>query len=403
MLIKFFYTLRAAKLKVSVQEFLTLLDALRQGVIDDAPGPTVDKFYFLARTCLVKDEGLYDRYDHAFAAFFDGMAELGAELYGAVPEAWLRREIERVFSAEEKARIQALGGLDALLEQLRQRLAEQQGEHHGGSKWIGTGGTSPFGHSGYHPEGVRIGGSGRQRRAVKVWERREFRNLDEGRELATRDLQLALRALRRLARNGADEELDLPGTIDATARNAGWLDLKRQPERHNAAKLLLLLDVGGSMDEHVRVCEALFGAARSEFKHLQPYYFHNFVYERLWRDNARRWDVHESTWQVLHTYAADYRLVIVGDASMSPYEILQPGGSVEHWNAEAGEVWLRRLTDVYRHAVWLNPVAPAHWDHVPSIGLTRERMDGRMFPLTLDGLNRAVDCLRRGTAPTRPA
>ena len=250
---------------------------------------------------------------------------------------------------------------------------------------------------------MRIGGSGRQRRAVKVWERREFRNLDEGRELATRDLQLALRALRRLARNGADEELDLPGTIDATARNAGWLDLKRQPERHNAAKLLLLLDVGGSMDEHVRVCEALFGAARSEFKHLQPYYFHNFVYERLWRDNARRWDVHESTWQVLHTYAADYRLVIVGDASMSPYEILQPGGSVEHWNAEAGEVWLRRLTDVYRHAVWLNPVAPAHWDHVPSIGLTRERMDGRMFPLTLDGLNRAVDCLRRGTAPTRPA
>ena len=399
MLIRFFFALRAAGLKLGVNELLALLQALQAGFAR----LSLTEFYALARTCLVKDEGLYDRYDRAFAAFFDGMAELGAELYGAVPEAWLRREIERVFSAEEKARIQALGGLDALLEQLRQRLAEQQGEHHGGSKWIGTGGTSPFGHSGYHPEGVRIGGSGRQRRAVKVWERREFRNLDEGRELATRDLQLALRALRRLARNGADEELDLPGTIDATARNAGWLDLKRQPERHNAAKLLLLLDVGGSMDEHVRVCEALFGAARSEFKHLQPYYVHNFVYERLWRDNARRWDVHESTWQVLHTYAADYRLVIVGDASMSPYEILQPGGSVEHWNAEAGEVWLRRLTDVYRHAVWLNPVAPAHWDHVPSIGLTRERMDGRMFPLTLDGLNRAVDCLRRGTAPTRPA
>ncbi|HOV56896.1 MAG TPA: VWA domain-containing protein [Rhodanobacteraceae bacterium] len=399
MLIRFFFALRAAGLKLGVNELLALLQALQAGFAR----LSLAEFYALARTCLVKDEGLYDRYDRAFAAFFDGMAELGAELYGAVPEAWLRREIERLFSAEEKARIQALGGLDALLEQLRQRLAEQQGEHHGGSKWIGTGGTSPFGHSGYHPEGVRIGGSGRQRRAVKVWERREFRNLDEGRELATRDLQLALRALRRLARSGADEELDLPGTIDATARNAGWLDLKRQPERHNAAKLLLLLDVGGSMDEHVRVCEALFGAARSEFKHLQPYYFHNFVYERLWRDNARRWDVHESTWQVLHTYAADYRLVIVGDASMSPYEILQPGGSVEHWNAEAGEVWLRRLTDVYRHAVWLNPVAPAHWDHVPSIGLTRERMDGRMFPLTLDGLNRAVDCLRRGTAPTRPA
>lgn len=399
MLIRFFFALRAAGLRPGVNELLALLEALRAGFARLSLG----EFYALARTCLIKDESLYDRYDRAFAAFFHGVAELGAELFGAIPEDWLRREVERLFSAEEKAQIQALGGLDALLEQLRRRLAEQQGEHHGGSKWIGTGGTSPFGHSGYHPEGVRIGGRGRQRRAVKVWERREFRNLDEGRELATRDLQLALRALRRLARSGADEELDLPGTIDATARNAGWLDLKRQPERHNAAKLLLLLDAGGSMDEHVRVCEALFGAARSEFKHLQPYYFHNFVYERLWRDNARRWDVHESTWQVLHTYAADYRLVIVGDASMSPYEILQPGGSVEHWNAEAGEVWLRRLTDVYRHAVWLNPVAPAHWDHVPSIGLTRERMDGRMFPLTLDGLNRAVDCLRRGTAPTRPA
>ena len=390
MLIRFFLALRAAGLKPGVHELLALLEALRAGFAR----LSLDEFYHLARTCLVKDESLYDRFDRAFGAFFNGMSALGTELYGAIPEEWLRREIERLFTEEEKASIAALGGLDALLDELRKRLEEQKSAHHGGSKWIGTGGTSPFGHGGYNPSGVRIGGRGGQRRAAKVWDRRDFANLDDSRELGTRDIKLALRALRRLARTGAAEELDLPGTIDATARNAGWLDLKLQPERHNTTKVLLLLDIGGSMDEHVRVCEELFSAARSEFKHLQHYYFHNFPYERLWRDNARRWDVHDSTAQLLHTYAADYKLVIVGDASMSPYEILQPGGSVEHWNEEAGEVWLRRLTDTYRRAVWLNPVEPAHWHFTPSIELTRERMEGRMFPLTLDGLNKAVDCLR---------
>ena len=391
MLIRFFLSLREAGLKPGLNELLALLGAMRAGFAR----LSLDEFHLLARTCLVKDEGLYDRYDRAFAAFFNGMNALGTQLYGAIPEEWMRREIERLFSAEEKAQIEAMGGLDALMEALRERLAEQKGRHQGGSKWIGTGGTSPFGHGGYNPEGIRIGGPGGQRSAVKIWERREFRNLDGERELGTRDMQLALRALRRLARTGAQEELDLPGTIDATARNAGWLDIKMQAERHNTVKILLLLDVGGSMDEHVRVCEELFSAARGEFKHLEHYYFHNFIYDRLWRDNARRWNVFENTWQVLHKYAADYRLVIVGDASMSPYEILQPGGSIEGWNEESGEVWLKRLTDLYQHAVWLNPVDATHWSYTASISLARERMAGRMFPLTLTGLNDAVDCLKR--------
>jgi len=390
MLIRFLLTLRAAGLKPGLNELLMLLEALGAGFAR----LSIDEFHALARACLVKDETLFDRYDRAFSSFFDGMSELGTELYGAIPEEWLRREVQRLFSDEEKARLSALGGLDALLAALRERLAEQQGPHHGGSRWIGTGGTSPFGHSGYHPEGVRIGGGSRQRRAVKVWERREYANLDDTRELGTRDIKLALRALRRLARTGAADELDLDGTVDATARNAGWLDLKLRPERHNAVKVLLLLDVGGSMDEHVRVCEELFSAARAEFKHLQHYYFHNFVYERLWRDNARRWDVHESTHALLHTYPADYKLVIVGDASMGPYEILQPGGSIEHWNDESGSTWLRRLTDTYARAAWLNPVPESRWHYAPSIAVTRELMGERMFPLTLAGLNRAVDTLR---------
>ncbi|HJU38202.1 MAG TPA: VWA domain-containing protein [Tahibacter sp.] len=390
MLIRFFLWLRSQGLKPGLNELLTLLEALRAGLAR----LSLDEFYHLARLCLVKDEALFDRYDRAFAGFFAGVDAAATELYGQIPEEWLRREFERVFTDEEKAQIEALGSLQKLLDELRERLAQQDGAHRGGSRWIGTGGTSPFGNAGYNPEGMRIGGRSGQRRAVKVWDRREYRNFDDTRELGTRDMKLALRALRRLARTGAAEELDLDGTIDATARNAGWLDLKLRPERHNAVKVLLLLDVGGSMDDHVRVCEELFSAARSEFKHLEHYYFHNFVYERVWRDNARRWQEKTLTTELLHKYPADYRLVIVGDASMGPYEITAPGGSIEHMNEEAGEVWLKRLTDVYRRAVWINPVDESRWDWMPSIGLTRELMENRMYPMTLQGLNRAVEKLR---------
>ncbi|MCQ4165643.1 vWA domain-containing protein [Tahibacter harae] len=390
MLIRFFLWLRSQGLKPGLNELLALLDALKAGFAR----LSLDEFHLLARICLIKDESQFDRYDRAFGTFFSGVDAAAAQLYGQVPEEWLRREFEREFTPEEKAAVEALGGLQKLLDELRQRLAEQHERHQGGSRWIGTGGTSPFGHSGYNPEGVRIGGRSSQRRAVKVWEQRQFRNLDDTRELGTRDIKLALRALRRLARSGAEQELDLDSTISATARNAGWLDLKLRPERHNAVKVLLLLDIGGSMDDHVRICEELFSAARSEFKHLQHFYFHNFIYERLWKDNSRRWDVHQNTLDLMHTYAADYKLVIVGDASMSPYEITHAGGSIEHHNAEAGAVWLGRLTELYRRAIWLNPVEEARWEWTPSIGITRELMAGRMFPLTLEGLNRGVEALR---------
>jgi uncharacterized protein with von Willebrand factor type A (vWA) domain len=390
MLIRFFLWLRSQGLKPGLHELLALLDALRAGF----SRLSLDEFHVLARICLIKDETQFDRYDRAFGSFFTGVDAAAQQLYGAVPADWLRREFEREFTPEEKAAVEAMGGLQKLLDELRQRLGEQHERHQGGSRWIGTGGTSPFGHSGYNPEGVRIGGKSGQRRAVKVWEQRQFRNLDDTRELGTRDIKLALRALRRLARTGAEQELDLDGTIRATARNAGWLDLKLRPERHNAVKVLLLLDIGGSMDDHVRICEEVFSAARGEFKHLQHFYFHNFIYERLWRDNSRRWDVHQPTLDLMHKYASDYKLVIVGDASMSPYEITEPGGSIEHHNPEAGAVWLGRLTELYRRAVWLNPVEPSRWEWTPSIGITRELMQGRMYPLTLSGLNDAVDSLR---------
>lgn len=393
MLIRFFLWLRSQGLKCGLNELLALLDALKAGFAR----LSLDEFHLLARICLIKDESQFDRYDRAFGTFFSGVDAAAAQLYGQVPEEWLRREFEREFTPAEKAAVQALGGLQKVLDELRQRLAEQHERHQGGSRWIGTGGTSPFGHSGYNPEGVRIGGRSSQRRAVKVWEQRQFRNLDDTRELGTRDIKLALRALRRLARSGAEQELDLDSTISATARNAGWLDLKLRPERHNAVKVLLLLDIGGSMDDHVRVCEELFSAARSEFKHLQHFYFHNFIYERLWKDNSRRWDVHQNTLDLMHTYAADYKLVIVGDASMSPYEITHAGGSIEHHNAEAGAVWLGRLTQLYRRAIWLNPVEESRWEWTPSIGIARELMSGRMFPLTLEGLNRGVEALRGRT------
>jgi uncharacterized protein with von Willebrand factor type A (vWA) domain len=391
MLVRFFLELRAAGVPVSLTEFLALLAGLKARVA----GLSVEDFYFLARTVLVKDESQYDRYDRVFGAHFRGLERAFAAVDpAAVPEEWLRRLAELNLSEEERARVEALGGFEALLETLRQRLREQVGRHEGGSKWIGTAGRSPFGAYGYNPEGVRIGQDGsRNRSAVKVWDRREFRNLDDSVELGTRNIKLALRRLRRFAREGAAEELDLGGTIDATARNAGWLDLKLVPERHNAVKVLLFLDVGGSMDDHVRVCEELFAAARGEFKHLEYYYFHNFVYETVWKDNRRRHVERIPTTEVMRTYGPDYRLVLVGDATMGPYEILQPGGSIEHWNEEAGAVWLGRLRRAYPRHAWLNPEPEDRWGYVPSIAVARDLLEQRMFPLTLGGIDRAMRAL----------
>ena len=390
MLIRFFYMLREGGVPVSLTEFLGLLEALQARVI----GLSAEEFYWLARTALVKDERWYDRFDRVFAAHFKGLEELFETLVAEVPEEWLRRGPELFLSDEDKARIEALGGWDKLMETLRQRLEEQKGRHQGGSKWIGTGGTSPFGAYGYNPEGVRIGQQeSRNRRAVKVWDRRDFANLDDSVELGTRNIKLALRRLRRFARQGAADQFDLDGTIDSTARNAGILDIRMVPERHNAVKVLLFLDVGGSMDDHVRVCEELFSAARSEFKHLEYFYFHNFVYESVWKDNRRRHAERIPTTEVMRTYGADYKLVFVGDATMSPYEILQPGGSIEHWNDEPGSAWIRRLLGSYPRHAWLNPEPEERWEWVPSVKIARELVEDRMFPLTLEGLDRAMKAL----------
>ncbi|MBV8646709.1 VWA domain-containing protein [Paludibacterium sp.] len=390
MFIRFFLALKDAKLPVSITEYLTLMEAMKAGLA----GIEIESFYHLARGCLVKDERNFDKFDRVFGAYFQGMEDLFAAVEGEIPEEWLKALKERVLSEEEKAAIEALGGWDTLMETLRKRLEEQKERHEGGSKWIGTAGTSPFGAHGYHPEGVRIGqAQGRNRRAVKVWDRREFRNYDDKVELGTRTIKIALRRLRRWAREGAETELDLAGTIAATARNAGSLDLKLVPERHNKVKVLLCLDVGGSMDDHIRVCDELFSAARSEFKHLEHYYFHNCPYERLWRDNVRRQDAVDS-WNVLRLYPSDYKLIFVGDAAMSPYEILEPGGSVEHWNKEAGAVWLQRFVDQFPNAVWLNPTPEQHWRYTSSTELIQRLMKGRMFPLTLAGLDSAMKILR---------
>ena len=392
MLIEFFSKLRAADVPVSITEYLTLLEALARHVA----GTSVDDFYHLSRASLVKDERYFDRFDRVFEEHFKGIEALFDEIAGEVPEEWLRRQLERTLSDEEKRRIEALGGWEKIMETLRRRLAEQKGRHQGGSKWIGTAGTSPFGAAGYNPEGVRFGReNSRQRRAVKIWEERLYRNLDDDVELGTRNIKLALRRLRRFAREGAALELDLDDTIRSTARNAGLLDLKMVPERHNAVKVLLFLDVGGSMDDHVRICRELFSAARAEFKHLEYFYFHNFVYESVWRDNARRRRERTPTVEVIRTYSRDHKLVFVGDATMSPYEIVYPGGSVEHWNEESGAVWLGRLLGAYPHAIWLNPEPERYWPHTPSIQLTRDLMSERMFPLTLDGLDRGMRELRR--------
>jgi uncharacterized protein len=390
MLVRFFFLLRGAGVPVSITELLTLLEALKAGL----GGLDAERFYYLARTCLVKDERYYDRYDKAFAAHFKGAEDLFAQLQRELPQDWLAKMAVREFTDAEKAQIEALGGWEKLMETLKNRLEEQKGRHQGGNKWIGTAGTSPFGAYGFNPEGVRVGQDGsRNRSAVKVWDRREFANLDDKVELGTRNIKMALRRLRRFARRGAPDELALADTIDATARSGGWLDIKMQAERHNVVKVLLLLDIGGSMDDHVKICEELFSAARTEFKHLEHYYFHNYTYEALWRDNRRRFNEHIGTVDVMRTYGTDYKLILVGDATMSPYEITQPGGSVEHWNAEAGSVWLQRLMKHYPKFAWINPQPQPHWRQTSSIEITRELLEGRMYPLTLAGLDDAIDAL----------
>ena len=381
--------LRSAGIPASLKEHLTLLEAMQADVIGCSP----EEFSYLARATYVKDEAHLDRFDRVFSKVFRGVLDPPREGQ-EIPEEWLKAVAEKYLTPEEMAKIEALGSWDEIMETLKERLEEQQGKHQGGSKWIGTGGTSPFGNSGYNPEGVRIGGESMHKRAIKVWDRREFKNLDNDVELGTRNIKVALRRLRRFAREGAADELDLDGTIDGTARR-GYLDIQMRPERRNAVKLLLFLDVGGSMDPHIKLCEELFSAATAEFKHLEFFYFHNCVYEGLWKDNRRRYQERTPTWDVLHKFGHDYKLVLVGDAAMSPYEIVHPGGSVEHFNEEAGQVWLQRLTNVYSSAVWLNPTPEPHWMHTQSTRLVREIMDNRMFPLTLSGLDDAMRSLGR--------
>ncbi len=391
MFFSFFAELREAKVPVSLREYLTLMEAMERRVAQF----DVEEFYFVARTTLVKDERHLDRFDRVFGHCFKGI-ETASDPRTELPEAWLKKLAERFLTDEEKKQIEALGGWEKLMETLRQRLAEQKARHQGGSKWIGTAGTSPFGAHGYNPEGVRIGQQeGKNRSAVKVWDRREFRNLDDTIELGTRNIKLALRRLRQFAREGAAEELDLGNTVRSTAHNAGWLDLRLVPERHNAVKLLLFVDVGGSMEDHVRVCEELFSAARAEFKHLIHFYFHNCIYDSVWRDSRRRQVEQVPVMEIIRTYDRSYRIVLVGDASMSPYEIEKEGGSVERWNDEPGEVWLSRLFEAYPRAVWLNPVPEKYWTGTASIAMIRRITEDRMFPLTLDGIDRAMRCLKR--------
>ena len=393
MLIEFFLKLKQGGLPVSVREFLTLLEALEKHVIHGS----LDDFYYLSRACMVKDESNYDKFDRVFGAYFKGITAGPAGAEAMIPEEWLKKLAEKNLSEEEKKLIESLGGWDKLMETLKQRLEEQKERHQGGSKWIGTAGTSPFGAYGYNPEGIRIGQhESRHRRAVKVWDQREFKNLDDTVELGTRNMKVALKRLRKFARQGNPQELDLDDTIRSTARNAGWLDIKMIPERHNSVKVLLFFDVGGSMDDHVQICEQLFSAARTEFKHLEYFYFHNFLYERVWKDNRRRTTERMATWDVLHKYPHDYKVIFIGDATMSPYEIAYPGGSVEHSNPEAGAVWIRRVFEIYKDAVWINPQPQSMWDYHESIRMTRDLIGDRMYPLTLDGLDHAMRQLSKG-------
>lgn len=391
MFTKFFHELKSAGLPVSLREYLTLIEAMEA----DLASRKVEDFYYLSRATLVKDERNLDKFDRIFGHVFKGIETLAEGVTAEIPEDWLKLLTQKYLTEEEKKQIEALGGWDKLMETLKKRLEEQKGRHQGGSKWIGTGGTSPFGSGGYNPEGVRIGDEGeRQGRAVKVWEKREYRNLDDQVELGTRNIKVALRRLRRFARKGAPDEFDLDGTIDATAR-AGYLDIKMRPERRNTIKVLIFFDAGGSMDPFVRLCEELFSAARSEFKHMEYFYFHNCLYDFVWKDNRRRWTEKTPTWDVLHKYPHDYKVIFVGDASMSPYEITVPGGSVEYFNEEPGAVWMERVSRIYESAVWLNPIPERQWDYSGSIQMIRGLMNNRMHPLTLSGIDRAMTELRR--------
>lgn len=392
MLIGLFESLRAERVPVTLREWLDLMGALQA----DLAFADIDAFHSLARTVLVKDERHFDRFDRAFGKFFGSIARIDAELLAQIPEDWLRQAFERLLTDEERAQIRQLGGLDELMQQFRERLAEQKDRHQGGNRWIGTGGTSPFGSGGYHPEGIRIGDAGeRQGKAVKVWERREYRNLDDQAELGTRNLKMALRRLRRFAREGAPEELDLDATIEHTARDAGLLDIRLRPQRRNAVKLLLLLDIGGSMDFHVKACEELFSACRTEFKHLEHFYFHNFLYEAVWKNNRRRQSETTATHDLLHKYGPDYKVVFVGDATMSPYEITQIGGSVEHWNEEAGYLWMQRFRETYPKLIWINPTPREFWEHSASTRIVRELVGDRMYPLSLAGLEDGIRFLAK--------
>jgi uncharacterized protein with von Willebrand factor type A (vWA) domain len=391
MLIDFFLKLKDAKVPVTTKEYLMLIEGMQKGVVNSS----IDQFYYFSRTCLVKDEANFDKFDRVFGEYFKGVeAIMGVE--ADIPLEWLRKQAELNLSPEEKAKIEAMGGWEKLMETLKKRLEEQKGRHQGGSKWIGTGGTSPYGAYGYNPEGVRIGQEGsRNRSAVKVWDQREYQNLDDQVELGTRNIKIALRRLRRFARDGAPEELDLDGTISSTARKAGMLDILMRPERHNKVKVLLFFDIGGSMDDHIKLCQEMFSAAKTEFKHMEYFYFHNCMYDYVWKDNRRRHSERTPTLDILHKYGHDYKLIFVGDATMSPYEILQPGGSIEYSNDEAGAVWMRRMLDAYPKAIWLNPEPEQLWPYRQSISVIRELMESRMYPITIEGLERAMRYLSK--------
>ncbi len=391
MLVHLFYCLREFGVPVSIREHIDLISALDAGL----SYADQEEFYFLARAALVKDEKHFDKFDRAITAFWSGLDSLEGLIEASIPDDWLRSEFMSQLSEEDKAKIDSLGGLDELIEKFKERLEEQEKRHAGGNKWIGTGGTSPFGHSGFHPSGIRVGGESQHNRAVKVWEKREFRNLDDSIELGTRNLKIALRRLRKFAREGAADQLDLDDTIKSTARNAGLLDIKMVPEKHNAVKVLLFFDVGGSMNRHVKVCEELFSAARTEFKHLEFFYFHNCLYESVWKDNRRRFNEGIPTYDIINRYGSDYKVIFVGDASMSPWEIIYPGGSVEHNNAEAGQTWLERISESYHQLAWINPVPQEQWDYTQSIGLVQSIIGDSMFPLSVKGLEQAMTQLAR--------
>ena len=391
MLINFFFTLKKANVPVSIRELLDLLAALEENLAF----ASIDDFYLLSRTIMVKDEKYYDRFDRAFGAYFKNLENLDDIIEALIPEDWLRKEFEKNLSEEEKAKIESLGGLEKLIEEFKKRLEEQKERHEGGNKWIGTGGTSPFGNGGFNPEGIRVGGEGGQGSAVKVWEDRQFKDLDDSVQIGTRNIKVALRRLRKFAREGSEDQLDLDDTIRSTARNAGMLDIKMVPERRNAVKVLIFFDIGGSMDPYVRLCEELFSEAKTEFKHLEYFYFHNCLYDYVWKDNHRRRDEQISTQDLLNKYTSDYKVIFVGDASMAPYEINSPGGSVEYHNAEPGNVWMDRMAKSFDKLIWLNPVQEQYWDYTPSILMLRELVEGKMFPLTLGGLENGMKLLSK--------